>query len=144
MFYASLPPIVTGTGSTDHDEGPSQAFSPQAGSRLEHSISEFEAPKLELSSVAPDQRFECEQALDRYAGATLTAQKASFVLNYLRASVESRGLTVRSEYAVAAGRIVQRIEAARGQLDHRQCGVASEALRIAEFEASRLLKTLGQ
>lgn len=144
MFHAGLPLMIVAPVASEDYGRPSDAFSPPDGPTPQHSTLVFAAATLELSSLAADQRDECQQALDRYAGATLAAQRASLVLDILRPSVESRGFTMRCEYAGATTRIVERIDAARAQLQHRECGAAGETLRAAEFEAKRLLRAMGQ
>ncbi len=105
---------------------------------------QFEVPKLDWAKVPADQRKACGESLDRYITAAASAQGALSVLDSLRVSVESRGLTLRADYTAGAARMVERMRSARESIEQIDCARAADMLSMAEGEVRRLLKDLGQ
>ena len=104
----------------------------------------FDMPRLDWAKVPEASRKACGESLERYIGAAASAQGAMSVLDSLRMSVESRGLSLRADYITGSVRLQDRMRNARESLDHADCVKADEWLGMAEGETKRLLKDLGQ
>jgi hypothetical protein len=104
----------------------------------------FEMPKLDWAQVPANQRDACRDSLDRYLNAAASAQGALSVMDSIRISVESRGLSLRGDYISGAARLTDRLQSARESLEKMDCPKADEWLGMAEGETKRLMKDLGQ
>lgn len=132
--------IPIGGGPPEPETGiPDQVLPVQKGS-----LPSFDLPKLDWSKVPDEKRKVCGEALERYIAAAAPAQSAFGVLDSVRMSVESRGLSLRADYLTAAARLADRMNGARSQIERQECEPAGETLGMAEAETRRLLREFGQ
>jgi hypothetical protein len=140
----TLPVWVTMPIGGGEPESPSMGIPEQVIPVEKGKIPTFAMPKLDWAKVPGAQRQTCGESLERYIAAASSAQGALSVMDSIRMSVESRGLSLRADYVAGAARLGHRMNTSREQLERMECEAANETLAMAEGETRRLMKDLGQ
>jgi hypothetical protein len=125
-------------------QSPSMGIPDQVVPVQKGKIPTFDMPRFDWAKVPDAKRKTCGETLERYISAAAAAQGALSVMDSIRMSVESRGLTLRGDYIAGAARLGNRMGTAREQVERLDCEGANESLGMAEGETRRLMKDLGQ
>lgn len=101
-------------------------------------------PKLEASQLSAEQLAEWKELRTRYSAVLSTVYAAKNSMAPIQSSVEGRGFGLSPDLVKGQLRMQTALDDAKAELEQRDFPAARESLQVAEGEARKLLRYLGQ
>lgn len=104
----------------------------------------IESPAVDLRSITAAERPEYDAAMEKYINASASVQAASSALGSIRQSVNSQGWSLAASSEKSLIRMRLTLEEAKRLIEQKNFEPSRRMLEIAEGEARKVLRSLGQ